>query len=223
MGALTLGTPTTLPSPHPSLHHSNPKCTKNHFKTTQNRWGRHASLEVTHQKNEAIKGPQSIPLSPSLLMPLAMLERACRAKNPTCPTLFYKNDGYPYTYPSYFSTVSSNAISFDGVHLNANDLRHMFATLWRDFINSPTTKLHDLSIAQLNASAADMMLNSTQAWSSSYDDSIRDRAIPITLAMWPSFVDFVKNDHLDKMSTNEWDPLTIDIDSLPPMAGLPSS
>lgn len=201
----------------------NPKCPKNHIKTFQDRWGHHASLEATHQKNESIKGPQSIPLSPSLLRPIVMLERAAHAINSRCPTLFFKGDGESYTYPSYFSTIASNAISFEGASLNANDLRHMFATLWRDFINSPTTKLHDLSIEQLNASAADMMLNSTKAWSTSYDDSIRDRAIPTTIALWPKFVEFVRMDHLDKMSIKEWDPLTIGITSLPPMVGHSSS
>ena len=189
-------------------------CNKNHMDYYQDRHGYHGSLNATHFKNEAIKGPQDLPLSSSLLRPLALLEKGIHAICPTSPTLFFGHDGEPYL-DSYFSTIASKAISFDGVSLNANDLRHMFATLWRDFINSPSTKLLNLTIAQLNASAADLMLNSTQAWSSSYDDTSRDRAIHTTLSLWPKFKEFVKEAHLDHSSKQKRDPLTIDIDSLP--------
>lgn len=191
-----------------------PTCSKNHVHYYQDRHGHHASLKATHFKNEAIKGPQDLPLSPSLLKPLSLLERGIHAMCPSSPTLFFAQDGDPYKGP-YFSYIASKAISLDGVQLKANDLRHMFATLWRDFINSPSTQLLSLTITQLNASAADLMLNSTQAWSASYDDSSRDRAIHTTLSLWPKFQEFVKQAHIDHHSTKEWDPLTIDLDSLP--------
>ena len=168
----------------------------------QDRHGFHASLKATHFKNEAIKGPQDLPLSPSLLKPLSLLERGIHAMTPSSPTLFFAQDGDPYKGP-YFSYIASKAISLDGVQLKANDLRHMFATLWRDFINSPSTQLLSLTITQLNASAADLMLNSTQAWSASYDDSSRDRAIHTTLSLWPKFQEFVKQAHIDHHSTKE--------------------
>lgn len=189
-------------------------CPKNHIRYYQDRHGYHASLKATHFKNEAIKGPQDIPLSPSLLKPLSILEKAINAMAPSSPTLFFAQDGDPYKGP-YFSYVASKAISYDGVHLKANDLRHMFATLWRDFINAPSTKLINLTINDLNASAADLMLNSTQAWSASYDDTSRDRAIHTTFSLWPQFHAFVKQAHLDHASTKEWDPLTISLDVLP--------
>lgn len=180
----------------------------------EDRHGYHASFKATHFKNESIKGPQDLPLSSSLLKPLTLLEKGIHALCPTSPTLFFSQDGDPFKDP-YFSYIASKAISFGGLHLKANDLRHMFATLWRDFINSPSTHLLNHTIAQLNASAADLMLNSTQAWSSSYDDTSRDRAIHSTLSLWPKFREFVHQAHLDHQSTKAWDPISIDIDSLP--------
>lgn len=117
----------------------------------------------------------------------------------------------------YFSKITKDAISLPTCTIIANDLRHMFSTLWNDFISSPPTSSNILSltITQLNACASDMMLNSTKAWAASYDDSHRERATTTTLALWPKFVEYVKNDHLDKMSTKGWDPHTISLSSLP--------
>lgn len=188
-------------------------CSKNHVLYYQDRHGFHASLKATHFKNEAIKGPQDLPLSPLILKHLSYLERGIHAICPSSPTLFFANDGEPYQ-SSYFSYIASKAISFDGVQLKANDLRHMFATLWRDFINSPSTHLLSHTITQLNANAADLMLNSTQAWSASYDDTSRDRAIHTTLSLWPQFQEFVNQAHITHSSTKEWDPLTLPLDEL---------
>lgn len=189
-------------------------CPTNHVHYYEDRHGYHASFKVTHFKNEAIKGPQDIPLSPSLLQPLALLEKGVHAISPNSPTLLFGMNGAPYQGP-YFSLVASKAISLNGVALKANDLRHMFATQWRDFINHPTTQLLNLTIQQLNASAADLMLNSTHAWSASYDDTSRDRAIHTTLSLWPKFQEHAKQAHLDHISTKAWDPLAISLDSLP--------
>lgn len=190
------------------------QCSKNHIDYYEDRHGHHASLKVTHFKNDAIKGDQELPLSPSLLRPLTLLERAIHHCMPHSHLMFFDHNGALFKGP-YFSYVVSQAISVGGIHLTANDVRHMFVTLWRDFLNTPSTKLLDLTIHQLSASAADLMLNSTTAWSISYDDSTRNRAIHTTLALWPHFIEFVRQAHLDAMSRKGWDPLTIDIDSLP--------
>jgi len=174
----------------------------------------HASLNVEHHKNEGIKGKQEIPLSSHLLLPITLLERASHFLFPNSPTLFFGYGGEVYEL-AYFSSIVKGAISLPNMSLNANDLRHMFVTLWMDFINTPSTNMLNLSISHLNASATSMMLNSTNAWDASYDDSHMDRAMLTTLAMWPKFVEFVKEAHLDKEATKEWDPLTIPLSSLP--------
>ncbi len=199
--------PTPLSCRHPTT------CHKNHISFYKDRHGHHASLMATHIKNEAIKGEQELPLSPSLLIPLTLLERATHTCMPSSHTLFHDTWGLPYK-GSYFSNICSQALSFDGHHITANDVRHMFVTLWQDFISHPSTKLLDMTMQQMNASAADLMLNSTDAWAIAYDDSIRERAINTTLALWPQFGEFVEQAHLDSISKEEWDPLTIDMSAL---------
>lgn len=169
---------------------------------------------ATHFKNDAIKGEQELPLSTSLIYPFSLLERAMQATQPSSKLLFCGTNGSLYHAP-YFSYVCSKAISIGGVHLTANDVRHMFVTLWKDFVSAPSTQLLDLTIHQACASAADLMLNSTKSWSISYDDTNRNRAINITLALWPKFTKFVREAHLDATSTKPWDPLTSSLTDLP--------
>lgn len=204
--------------PHPPshMHHCRwpSSCSKNHIHYTQDRHGFHASLKASHFKNEAIKGDQELPLSPSLLKPLSLLEKAIHSCFPFSELMFFDTHGLLYKAP-YFSYIVSNVISFGGHHITANDVRHMFVTLWKDFLNSPSTKLLDLTIHDLSACAADLMLNSTAAWSISYDDTLRSRAIHTSLHLWPQFIEFVKQAHIDVTSTKPWDPLTIDVNLLP--------
>lgn len=201
---------------HPLLVHpccrDHANCTKNHIQYYQDRHGKHASLMAAHFKNESIKGEQDVPIFPSLLSPLCYLEKGIHSCHPSSKLLFFDTTGTLYKAP-YFSYVCSKAISIQGLHLVANDIRHMFVTLWRDFVNSPTTTLLDLSINQACASAADLMLNSTTAWTISYDDTNRSRAIQSTLSLWPQFTEFVKQSHLDFMSKKEWNPITAPIDA----------
>ncbi|MFN7835817.1 MAG: hypothetical protein ACK5NY_08560 [Burkholderiaceae bacterium] len=174
----------------------------------------HATLNVTHFKNDHLKGEQELPLSTSLLKPLTLLEQGTHACFPSSKLLFFDTHG-ALIKENYFGYVVSKAISVDGVHLTANDVRHMFVTLWRDFLSSPSTKLLDLTIHQASACAADLMLNSTSAWDISYDDTTRNRAIHLVLKLWPKFIEFVKEAHLDFVSRKDWDPLSIHLEVLP--------
>lgn len=189
-------------------------CHKNHFEYYQDRHGYHGALKATHFKNESIKGEQAVLLFPPMLYPLSLLEKAVHSCYPSSKLLFFDTYGSLYKAP-YFSYVCSKAISIEGVHLTANDMRHMFVTLWRDFVNCPSTKLLDITIQQACASAADLMLNSTTAWSISYDDTNRSRAIQTTQALWPEFAKFVEQAHLDYVSKKEWNPITISLSELP--------
>lgn len=114
----------------------------------------------------------------------------------------------------YFSKICSQAISLLDTKIVANDVRHMFVTLWQDFINSPSTKLIDLTRQEMNAYAANLMLNSIAAWDIAYDDSAKNRAFNTTFYLWPKFVEFVRESHLDATSKGEWDPITIDLSLL---------
>lgn len=189
------------------------KCPKNHISFYKDRHGCHASLKAIHFKNESMKGAIELPLSQSLLMPITLLERGINECMPNSSMLFSDSWGLPYKL-DYFSTISSQAISIEGHHITANHVRHMFVTLWQDFINHPSTKLLDLTMHQMAASAAELMINSPTSWDIAYDDNMSSRAINRTIAVWPHFVEFVKQAHLDTSSMEEWDPLTIDMSML---------
>lgn len=90
----------------------------------------------------------------------------------------------------------------------------MFSTAWRDFTNDPHTKLVSLTSQQLDAAAADLMLNSTAAWNATYDDSTRARGVQAPLSMWPAFTAFVREHHFDAASAVPWDPLSIELERL---------
>lgn len=192
-------------------------CPTNRISYVKDRNGYRAEMVLVHFKNDAIKGEQHIPLAEPMLEMVAMLERAAEfmsSKVPGgCRTLFFDNKGDVYTR-EYFSSVVTKALSFEGHRVTATDCRHLFATAWRDFVNSPYNQLHDLNVAQLTAAAADMMLNSTEAWNGTYDDTNRERGVYRTLAKWSMFRDFIERQYLDKASEEAWDPLSVDMELL---------
>ena len=176
-----------------------PGCVRNHGQYLMNRKGSHAELVLVHFKNDALKGNQLLPLSPGLLEPMALLERAVAAELPATDTLFCLTSGKPYQ-DAYFSQVCSKALTWPGTRATAGDLRHWFATSWRDFVQSPEAHWHELTAGQLTAAAADQMLNSTKAWDAAYDDTHRARGIYTVQRQWAKFREFVREAHLDKAS-----------------------
>ena len=119
----------------------------------------------------------------------------------------------PFPEP-YFSTIVGNALTFMGERSTATYWRHVFVTTWRDFISSPTTKLMDFTVQELEQGAAQFMLNSTQAWNAAYDDTDKARAIMHTLALWPKFHEFVEAQHKARLTEEAWDPLATSFDEL---------
>jgi hypothetical protein len=123
-------------------------------------------------------------------------------------TLFFGQAGNVHKQ-GYFSTISARALS-QAVGLTwatANDFRHMFITAWRDFISCPSTQLAGLTAQQMEDVAASMMLNSAAVWEQSYDISTVQRGMNSIIAMWPKFMAFVEQQHLDKTSEEPFDPL----------------
>ena len=192
-------------------------CPTNHISYIKDRHGMHACLELVHFKNSKAKGRQSLPLAPQLIEVVVHLEQAAAFLNSptifcqTCPKGPKPPAPIPY-HDAYFSTVCTQAIAIPTI--TAVVLRHMFITLWRDFISHPHTNLHSLNAQQLEVAAANLMLNSTHAWDS-YDDSTRHRGTSTAMAMWPAFSSFAHEHHLTKSSEEEWDPLDIDLDDPP--------
>lgn len=179
-------------------------CSLNHVDYYKDRKGYHADLCLVHFKNEALKGEQRLPLSPKLLEVFMLLEQAAAFTGARC--LFHNTRREAYPGP-YFSTVVAGLLTFKQQRCTANTFRHMFTTAWRDFTSSPHTKLLELTVQDLEAATADLMLNSTDAWNATYDDSTRARGMLATLALWPKFQEFVKEQHTDLHSQEPWDPL----------------
>jgi len=176
--------------------------------------GKHtAELVMVHFKNDNMKGTQVLPLAHGMVEMFVLLEQATQHCYPGSNTLFHMENGNPYQ-DEYFSTIVGNLLTFNGVRTTANTWRHKFATMWRDFISSPATHLLDLTVQHLEAGAAQLMLNSTEAWNAAYDDTDKCRAILHTLHLWPQFVDFAHKAHLAKQSEEEFDPLTTPFDQL---------
>jgi hypothetical protein len=180
---------------------------------------------MVHFKNDSIKGPQHLPLAKENLEVATLLEQAAAFMDNTLEegrvhTLFYDSTYLKPYKEAYFSTVCGNLLTMgdspnsQNTRVTSKDIRHMFATGWRDFTNHPGTHLRGLTTEQLDAAAADLMLNSTEAWNAAYDDSNRVRGMSTTMALWPSFLKFMHEQHLDKMSEEPWDPLAIDFEAL---------
>ena len=174
-------------------------------------------MVLVHFKNDALKGPQHLPLSKPSLAVVTLLEQASAFYNSIVPgqvdTLFYARDGSMYKGP-YFSSVGARVLSFGELKCTANDFRHLFTTAWRDFISIPTTNMLGMTATQLEEAATAMTLNSPEAWSISYDDCSMARGIHTCLTMWPKFQKFVKEQHLDKQSEEAIDPLTLSLADL---------
>lgn len=60
--------------------------------------------------------------------------------------------------------------------------------------------LHDLSLTQLDAAAADLMCASTEADNTAYDGTTRSRGIYAVFAQWGAFRQFVEEAHKDRRS-----------------------
>jgi len=154
--------------------------------------GNHAELVLTHFKNDAIKGTQYLPLAAQMYLGLVLLEKAHHFMNNSSPTLWFGKNSRTMYKEAYWSTICSKALTLeDGRRITAKDFRHLFATSWRDYINSPSTKLADLTTKELDAAAADLMCTSTNALTVAYDDTNRVRGNKVILANWPGFQAFV--------------------------------
>ncbi|KAL4424557.1 hypothetical protein ABPG77_010137 [Micractinium sp. CCAP 211/92] len=194
-----------------------PKCPKNHIRWYQNRKGEHATMECVHYKTFSTKGPLSIPMCHELLEVFAILEQAAVAyaslTGKEVHTLFWARDGSPFS-DSYFSTICSQALSaVGGEWVTSNTLRHLFVTAFRSFTSSPVFKCVGLPATVLEEAASTMVMNTPTVWDSTYDENTKDRGMHAILSLWPQFVKFVHEQHLDKISEKALDPLTLDFTS----------
>lgn len=109
-------------------------------------------------------------------------------------------DGQQYAEP-YFSTKASKSLSFGEHWLRPSmDMRHMFATAWKDFVQSPQAAFYELTAGQMLAAAADLMLSSTNQLDNTYDDSNRGRGTMACLSQYSKFREFVRQAYMVKQT-----------------------
>lgn len=190
------------------------KCTKNHVHYFKDRSGYHAEFIMAHFKNDNIKGIQHLPVAQKLLPLLSFLERAHAWASKNAPTLWCMANNKSIYAQAYWSIVCSDKLSFGGHKLTAKHFRHLFATAWRDYINSPASQLNEISVRALDVAAAELMLSSTDAYDVAYDDTNRARTINTIFHHWDKFVEFVHEQHKDIKSREPFNPITIDMQLL---------
>lgn len=114
----------------------------------------------------------------------------------------------------HFSIVVGDLLTTKDVRLTGTKLRHMFITMWFDYMHDSTTLANKMVVEELGKSTSSMMLNSLEVWRSSYDDATFDRTFLSTCAHWGKFQRFVEEKHLDKESEKPIEPSTFDFFSL---------
>lgn len=202
--------------PPPALLCRNPgACEKNHveYYTLWDNKQQHL-LMLPHFKNDVIKGTQALPLNLKLAMAFLLLEEASNFLHPQGPLFWFKNDRTTYS-PPYWSQVCSKALRLpDGRRVTAKDFRHLFATMWRDFINQPSAQLAGLNLHTLDAAAAHMMCSSTIAFTNAYDDTNMARGMFYVMQHYGDFRAFAREDFLDCQSRQSINPSAIDLSNI---------
>ena len=114
----------------------------------------------------------------------------------------------------HFSIVVGDLLTTKGERLTATKLRHMFITMWLDYMQDLTSIANKMVVDELGKATSSMMLNSLKVWSAYYDDANFDRCFLSTLTHWDKFQKFVEEKHLDKESEKPIDASTFDFFSL---------
>lgn len=89
---------------------SDPDCKGNYIRYYKDRHGQKAEFVFNHLKNDAIKGPQRVPISANALELLIRLERAVAAQPNPPDCLFFNISGQMYS-DTYFHTRSGDLLT----------------------------------------------------------------------------------------------------------------
>lgn len=171
-------------------------------------------LVIPHFKNDVLKGTQALPMQQGLGMSLIYLEQASLYLKPGSKISWFNRCGELYPQ-AYWSMICSKALKLpDGRGVTAKDYRHLFVTMWRDFINNPKTQLEDLTFHALDAAAAHMMCSSTEAFTNAYGDTNRSRGQLTVMEMYSKFQAFVREDCFGLQSQQVIEPNTVALGSL---------
>lgn len=163
-----------------------------------------ARLHLVHHKNERKDGHLILPLADSIVDVLDMMEKASKHLAQDCPTIFMKPSKRLPFDDAYFSQYCTSALSFGNRTSTATNMRHEFASWFRDF-NSSQAASNNMQ-DDLEEAAATMMGNKPPSWDAAYDDKARIRPMEKVLAVYPAFKAWVMNEYATKRQQVPRDP-----------------
>ena len=167
---------------------------------------KHAKIIFVHHKNQRKTGAAITPVANDMVGVLNLLEQASSHLAPNCPTIWFSIQKKKPYGDEYWSHVGMGVLTDGAITCTARDMRHEFATHWRNFVGqAPATVLQMLG-QQMEAAAASLMGNTPSAWDATYDDDIMIRAKERVIKLYPKFVEYVKTEAAKKKQIRPRNP-----------------
>lgn len=190
-------------------------CAKNHVKHSTNTTTGvdEAKIHLEHHKNSGRQGPVDYEVASDMVQVWALLEAAAAFQGPTArsmffPVLEYKNFGKDLYADSYMSMIITKQLSKCGFKVGANDVRHLFSTMFSLYLGQATFSVDDLSVAYLREAAAVMTGSSSKTWNTTYDANARVNGYKRVVKHYPTFKLFVNADFARVQATVDRNPIT---------------
>jgi hypothetical protein len=143
----------------------------------------------------------------------ALMEGAAATLGPHARGFFfplgdYKNFGKDIYQEAYMSTIISAQLSKCGLRVGANDVRHLFSTMFSLYLGHAVFSVEDLSISYLRDAAAVMTGSSPVTWNTTYDANARVNGYKRVVHHYPAFKEFVKGHYDTMQATLPRNPIT---------------
>ena len=157
-----------------------------------------ARLHLEHHKNAGRQGHIELDVAQPMVRVWALMESAAAFLDPCSRGIILPVTGSSPCYSdSYMSIIISDQLSKCGFKVGANDVRHLFSTMFSLYLGQAVFTVEDLSISYLRDAAAVMTGSSPITWNRTYDANARVNGYKRVLHHYPAFKDFVKK-HFDR-------------------------
>ena len=186
-------------------------CPKNHIihSTNTTTTLNEAKLHLEHHKNTGRQGPIELEVAQSMVKVWALMESASLFLDPNERGIVLPVSGSSPCYSdSYMSTIISNQLSKCGFKVGANDVRHLFSTMFSLYLGQAVCTMEDLSISFLRDAAAAMTGSSPVSWNRTYDANARVNGYKRVLHHYPAFKEFVQQHLAREQATVPRNPIS---------------
>lgn len=190
-------------------------CPKNHIQHTTNTATNmeEAKIHLHHHKNSGRHGAVEYEVAPDMVKVWAMMEAAAavlgrHARGFFFSSINYKRKSRDQYGEDYFSNIISKQLSKCGKWVCANQVRHLFSTMFSAYLGQATFHQADLSIAYLRDAAAVMTGSSSNTWNTTYDANARVQGYRRVLHHYSAFKEWVKADFARQQATLPRNPIT---------------